>query len=287
MQRLNEFDTSHTFEATVKESERITPDGQTDEVRHIVLDVKRNDVELKIGQNIGLVLSGQHEFGNEVHFRLYTIAGVNEGAAQDGNTVSICVRRCTYIDPISGERIEGVASNYLCDRQPGDTLVFSGPYGNVFRLPDDKKANILMVGLGTGIAPFRAFVKHIYGELGGWEGKVRLFYGAKTGLELLYMNDKKNDIANYYDESTFKAFEAVSPRPALDAPIDMEKALEQNAEEVWAMIQDPSTHVYVAGQEKVRDMLDKALAKMAGSEDKWQRRKRELEAGERWAELLY
>ena len=79
----------------------------------------------------------------------------------------------------------------------------------------------------------------------------------------------------------------MSPRPALDAPIDMEKALEQNAEEVWAMIQDPSTHVYVAGQEKVRDMLDKALAKMAGSDDKWQRRKRELEAGERWAELLY
>ena len=196
MQRLNDFDTSHTFEATVKESERITPDGQTDEVRHIVLDVKRKDVEMKIGQNIGLVLSGQHEFGNEVHFRLYTIAGVNEGAAQDGNTVSICVRRCTYIDPISGERIEGVASNYLCDRQPGDTVVFSGPYGSVFRLPDDKKANILMVGLGTGIAPFRAFVKHIYGELGGWEGKVRLFYGAKTGLELLYMNDKQHELAN-------------------------------------------------------------------------------------------
>ena len=53
---------------------------------------------------------------------------------------------------------------------------------------------MLMVGVGTGIAPFRAFVKHIYEERGGWKGQVRLFYGAKTGMELLYMNDVRKDL---------------------------------------------------------------------------------------------
>ena len=44
--------------------------------------------------------------------------------------------------------------------------------------------------MGTGIAPFRAFVKHLYRDIGDWRGQVRLFYGARSGLELLYMNDE-------------------------------------------------------------------------------------------------
>jgi len=163
----------------------------------------------------------------------------------------------------------------------------AGPYKGAFSIPDDDTTNLLMVGLGTGIAPFRAFVRHIYDERGGWKGKVRLFFGAKTGLEMIYMNDKRDDFANYYDEGTFKAFEAVSPHPALDAPIALDKAIEQNAHEVWDMVRDPDTYVYVAGHEKVSELLDEAMAKIAGSQEKWQRRKAELKAGKRWMELMY
>ena len=101
------------------------------------------------------------------------------------------------------------------------------------------------------------------------------------------MNDVKNDLSNYYDQDTFKAFEAVSPRPHLDEPIALDHALETHAEEVWKMVQDPDTYVFVAGHEKVREMMDKAMSKICGSEDKWRRRKAELAAGERWAELIY
>jgi len=130
-------------------------------------------------------------------------------------------------------------------------------------------------------------VKHIYDEVGEWNGKVRLFYGAKRGMELLYMNDQKNDLANYYDQDTFKAFEAVSPRPHLNEPIDLERTLSENASEVWEMLQDPNTYVYVAGLKQVSDMLDKALSKMAGSEEKWLRLQKHLIACDRWAELIY
>lgn len=287
MSRLQEYDVSTTFEGKVLESTRITPDDVSDEVRHIVLGVDKGEFHFKLGQSVGLLIPGPHEFGNENHFRLYSVASTEQGEKPGTSTISLCVKRCFYIDDVNGERYPGVASNYLCDLQPGDTVTLTGPYGIAFSLPEDPSANILMIGLGTGIAPFRAFVKHIYDEVGEWNGKVRLFYGAKRGMELLYMNDQKNDLANYYDQDTFKAFEAVSPRPHLNEPIDLERTLSENASEVWEMLQDPNTYVYVAGLEQVSDMLDKALSKMAGSEEKWLRLQKHLIACDRWAELIY
>lgn len=287
MARLQEYDVSTTFEGKVLESTRITPEDSPDEVRHIVLEVDKGEFHFKLGQSVGLLIPGPHEFGNENHFRLYSVASTEKGEKPGTSTMSLCVRRCFYIDEVNGERYPGVASNYLCDLQPGDKVTLTGPYGIAFTLPEDPTANILMIGMGTGIAPFRAFVKHIYDEVGEWKGKVRLFYGAKRGMELLYMNDQKNDLGNYYDKETFKAFEAVSPRPHLNEPIDLERTLSENASEVWEMLQDPNTYVYVAGLEQVSDMLDKALAKMAGADEKWLRLKKHLIACDRWAELIY
>ena len=53
------------------------------------------------------------------------------------------------------------------------------------------------------------------------------------------------------------------------------------------MLGAPKTYVYVAGLEEVRDVLDGVFATLAGSADKWARRKAELIAGGRWVELLY
>jgi ferredoxin--NADP+ reductase len=287
MARLQEFDISTAFEGKVLESTRITPEDYPEEVRHIVLEVEKGEFNFQLGQSVGLLVPGPHEYGNENHFRLYSIASSDKGEKPGTSTISLCVRRCFYIDEVNGERYPGVASNYLCDLQPGAQVKLTGPYGIAFNLPDDPSANILMIGMGTGIAPFRAFVKHIYDEVGEWKGKVRLFYGAKRGMELLYMNDQKNDLANYYDKDTFKAFEAVSPRPHLNEPVDFARTLSENASEVWEMLQDPNTYVYVAGLEQVSDMLDKALSKMANSEEKWLRLKKHLIACDRWAELIY
>ena len=53
------------------------------------------------------------------------------------------------------------------------------------------------------------------------------------------------------------------------------------------MINKSDTHVYVAGHEAIREMLDLAFSRMAGSNEKWERKKAELEAGRRWVELIY
>jgi ferredoxin--NADP+ reductase len=101
------------------------------------------------------------------------------------------------------------------------------------------------------------------------------------------MNDERDDFAQYYDTETFQAFKALSPRPAWSAPIDWEGALARRGQELWKLLEQPNTYVYVAGLEKMRDELDEAFTEIAGSEDKWARRKAELVAGGRWVELLY
>ena len=284
--KLTEYDISHPYTATVVKSERIT-DESTDEVRHIVLSISDATFHFVEGQSIGVLVPGPHSFGNEFHLRLYSIASSRHGENQNISEISICVRRCFYIDEVSGERFPGVASNYLCDRKPGDKVQLTGPYGRQFLPPKDNTSNMLMIGVGTGIAPFRAFIKHIYDERREWKGKVRLFYGARTGMDLLYMNDRNGDLSNYYDKETFKAFEALSPRPHFQEPEQVEQSLKENASEVWDLLQDPKTFVYVSGLSRLEQRLDKTLGELAGGADKWQAVKESMTASGRWSTLFY
>jgi len=286
MTRLGEYDISNPFEAKVLESARITPEEAEDEIRNIVLDVSGSGFNFIEGQSVGVLPPGPFPAGQKQHLRLYSVASARDKDGKTG-TIDLCVKRCFYLDDYSGEKMPGIASNYLCNLKPGDTVTLTGPYGKAFVVPADETANLLLIALGTGIAPFRAFVKHIYETVGGWKGKVRLFYGAKSPLELAYMNDVKDDFAQYYDEETFKAFEALSPRPHMDDPIAFEEALEKHREEVWDMLKDPKTYVFIAGLEDLMAKLDTAGENMAGSPEQWDQKKNELKGGNRWFELLY
>ena len=285
--RLADLPTEPRHRAVVVASERLTPEDSPEEVRELLLALDDPVFRYRPGQSIGVLVPGPHVFGQPAHLRLYSVADTARAGDDQRPRVRICVRRCSHLDPVSGERFPGVASGYLCDRRAGDEVVLTGPYGAPFELPADRDADLLMIGLGTGIAPFRALVRHIYEDLGGWGGRVRLFHGARTGLESVYMNERRDDFARYRDERTFRAFAALRPRPHREEPPDLEAALAAHREEVWEMLGDPRTHVYVAGLESVLVQLDRSLAAMAGSMQEWQRRKAELVAGRRWTELVY
>ena len=284
---LEDYDTEQQFEAVVVASERITAESSGIEVRELTLDVQKPDFEFVLGQSIGVLAPGSKEFGQKHHFRLYSVADLPERGGSGLPRIKIVVRRASYVDKYSGEEYPGVASNYLCDLAPGDRITMSGPYGLAFKLPEEMDANLILIGTGTGIAPFRAFIKHLYKNVPDWKGTVTLFYGAQSGLELLYMNDERDDFAQYYDRETFQAFKALSPRPSWAAPIDWDGALAERGAELWRLLEQPNTYVYVAGLEKMRGELDKAFKEIAGSAQKWARRKAELSAGGRWVELLY
>lgn len=287
IQKLEEYDTTTRCKARLVSSERITPAASDEEVRELVLEVGRADLPYFLGQSIGVIAPGAEEFGKREHFRLYSIADLPERGPSGLPRIKLAVRRCSYIDDYSGERYPGVASNFLCDLQPGGEVTLAGPFGLAFPVPEEHDANLILIGSGTGIAPFRALVKHIYRDIPDWKGLIWLLYGAKSGLELLYMNEEKDDFSQYYDEETFRAFKALSPRPNWSDPIAWDQAIEERGEELWDLLGKPRTYVYVAGLEKSIAGLDSVLAKLAGSKEKWLRRKAELAAGRRWIELIY
>jgi ferredoxin--NADP+ reductase len=285
---LREFDTTKQFSAALVTSERITEPDSDAEVRHLVFEMPpRQKIEFEEGQSLAVFVPGPHEFGNTHHMRLYSIASPRCGEHGRAARFSLCVRRCFYIDDVSGERYPGKASNYLCDLMPGDVAQMAGPYYSAFSMPDDDSANMLMVGVGTGIAPFRAFIRHIYEERRGWKGQVRLFFGANTGMELLYRNEYNQDLGLYYDYATFKAFETVSPRPHFNVPPDMDRLIEENSNDVWSLIRDPRTYVYIAGLVDVEHKFYKAMSTAAGSEMAWRQLRERLVSEGRYSELLY
>ncbi|MDP3851865.1 MAG: flavodoxin domain-containing protein [Luteolibacter sp.] len=88
--------------------------------------------------------------------RLYSIAS---SPLAHPDEVHLTVAALRYLS--HGRARKGVCSTYLADLvKPGDTVpVFVQPNKN-FRLPEDASLPVIMIGPGTGIAPFRAFIEH-------------------------------------------------------------------------------------------------------------------------------
>ncbi len=285
--RLEDYPKEPNYAATVLSTEAITEESSDVEVRELVLAVDKPEFDFELGQSIGVLVEGPREFGGSIHHRLYTVADLPQKGREGQPEITIVVRRCNYIDDYSGEEYIGINSNFLCDRRAGDKITITGPFGIPFKVPEDRDANLLLIGMGTGIAPFRALIKHIYKNVGDWNGKIRLLYGARSGLELLYMNSKRDDFTNYYDEDTFEAFKALSPRPNWADPIAWDMAIEDRADEIVNLLSDEHTYVYVAGQKKIRDEMDRLFSGVCGSAEGWARTKAELVEQGRWVELLY
>ena len=109
--------------------------------------------------------------------RLYSIASSQLAHPDE---VHLTVDVLEY--PAFGSTHLGAASNYLAELEDanGKAPVYV-ERNERFRLPADTGAPVIMVGPGTGVAPFRAFVQHR--EAQGATGKNWLFFGARTQRE--------------------------------------------------------------------------------------------------------
>ena len=283
---IEDYDTTIQYAATVVSSERMTPES-TDEVRELVLDVAGDDLQFAVGQSVGVLAPGDEQFGLAAHLRLYSVSDLATAGDNGAKRIKLAVKRCFYVDDYSGEKYPGRASNFLCDSNVGDTITLTGPYGLPFEVPAEKDALLILVATSTGIAPFRAFVRHLFEADSGFKGRVVLFYGGRRSVDLVYLNDARDDFVRYSDAEAFSAFEALSTRPHWTDDIDWGSALAGSGEHLWQALESARTYVYVAGLAKDQDGLRSAFAKLAGDSSAFERRRIEMTAGRRWVELLY
>jgi ferredoxin--NADP+ reductase len=170
----------------------ITPDAPGD-IQHILLQLPEGFHYVE-GQSLSVIPDGIDAKTGKPHKpRLYSIASTRYGDLVDGRTVSLCVRRAEYVDPVTGQvdpSKAGVCSNFLCNSQPGQIIQVAGPVGKTMLLPEDSSKDIIMVATGTGIAPFRAFLHRLFMENTVarhlYTGTAWLILGVPTTGGLLY-----------------------------------------------------------------------------------------------------
>jgi sulfite reductase (NADPH) flavoprotein alpha-component len=168
--------------------------------------------------------------------RLYSIAS-SLAATPDEAHLTVSVVRYQR----QGRSISGVASGYMADRVfEGHTLPVYVHANPNFRLPADPNAKLLMIGAGTGIAPYRAFLQeraatHARGE--SW-----LFFGERNfRTDFLYQAEWQA----WLRDRTLSRLTLAFSRDQTDK-IYVQQRLRENAREIYDWLQQ-GAHVYVCG----------------------------------------
>ncbi|EOZ0649456.1 NADPH-dependent assimilatory sulfite reductase flavoprotein subunit [Cronobacter muytjensii] len=184
--------------------------------------------------------------------RLYSIAS---SQAEVENEVHITVGVVRY--EIEGRARAGGASGYLADRleEEGEVRVFIEHNDN-FRLPATPETPVIMIGPGTGIAPFRAFMQQR--EADGATGKNWLFFGNPHFTEdFLYQVEWQR----YVKEGLLNRIDLAWSRDQEHKIYVQDKIREQGAE-LWRWIQE-GAHIYVCGDaNRMAKDVEQALLEM-------------------------
>ena len=260
---VNTYKPKTPFMGTVTENYSLLKDGAIGRVQHITFDLAGGDPQLKYieGQSIGIIPEGEDANGKPHKLRLYSIASTRHGDNLEGNTVSLCVRQLEYKND-AGEQIYGVCSTYLCDIEPGTKVKITGPVGKEMLLPDDEDANIIMLATGTGIAPMRTYLRRMFEpreqEANGWKfrGKAWLFMGAPKTANLLYDEDFLHYEKEYPDNFRYTKAISREQQNAKGGRMYIQDRVLEHAEEIFAMIEDPKTHVYMCGLRGMEPGID-------------------------------
>ncbi len=157
----------------------------------------------------------------------------------------------------SGRNKKGTCSTFLSDLSVDDekvpVFIESNPG---FRLPKKDEIPIIMIGAGTGIAPYRAFVQQR--ELAENRGKSWLFFGNRNfESEFLYQTEWQS----YLKSGALTKMDVAFSRDG-DKKLYVQDRLQENAAEVYQWLED-GAHVYICGDmKKMAGDVEHTLAKI-------------------------
>lgn len=168
--------------------------------------------------------------------RMYSIASSQEEAEDE---VHILVSSVRY--EAHGRQKEGICSTFLADQlqEEDQVKVFIDPNSR-FKLPDDSGKPVIMVGPGTGVAPFRSFLQHRDAQEA--TGKSWLFFGDRNfTTDFLY----QSEWLQYHEEGILTRLDVAFSRDQEEKIYVQHKMLEKGKELfVWL---EEGAHFYVCG----------------------------------------
>lgn len=183
-----------------------------------------------------------------------------------------------------GTRRGGVCSTFLADRA-SHASVFLQPSPH-FRPPDDGTTPMIMVGPGTGVAPFRGFLQQRRAL--GHTGRNWLFFGDQHRAENFYYRE---DLEDMVDDGLLNRLDLAFSR---DQPqrVYVQHKLADYGHDVWRWLED-GAHFYVCGDatrmaKDVDDALTAVIREHGGmSSERARDYKRELVAAKRYVRDVY
>ena len=170
--------------------------------------------------------------------RLYSIASSQSAVDEEVHLTSATVRYHSH-----GRDRMGVATTYMVDRvQVGETMPVYLHSNPNFRLPSDSNTPIIMVGPGTGIAPFRAFMQER--EATGAGGKNWLFFGDQHfTTDFLY----QIEWLQYLKDGVLSRLDVAFSRDQAHK-IYVQNRMAEKSKELYAWLEDGASF-YVCGDE--------------------------------------
>lgn len=140
---------------------------------------------------------------------------------------------------------KGIASNYLANLKPGDEIVmFTRTPESGFQLPEDAQVPVIMVGPGTGVAPFRGFLqaRHVLKEQGQEVGEAHLYFGCRNPEhDYLY----KNELEAAQQEGLVKLHTAFS-RVDGEEKCYVQHLMRDDAHQLIPLFEE-GAHLYICG----------------------------------------
>jgi sulfite reductase (NADPH) flavoprotein alpha-component len=190
--------------------------------------------------------------------RLYSIASSLKYAPEEAHLLVGVLRYQSH-----GRDRRGVASTCLAEnRAVGDTLPVYIKPNRHFRLPSDPDTPIIMIGPGTGVAPFRAFIQER--EALGIQGRSWLFFGDRNYTQdFLYQLEWQDHLKSGALGRIDVAFSRDQPEKSY-----VQHQMWDRRAELHSWLKDGG-HVYVCGDEKrmakdVHSMLQRIVAECGG-----------------------
>jgi len=178
------------------------------------------------------------EILRKIPSRLYSIAS---SQLANNDEVHLTISKVSY--ETNGRQRFGVCSGSVAELQIGDTLPIYVHKNPNFRLPEQKETPIIMIGAGTGIAPYRAFLEER--EELGVEGKAWLIFGDRHFVtDFLYQTDWQRWLAS----GTLSQMHIAFSRDT-DKKIYVQHKLEENAASFYEWLEQGAT-IYVCGDKK-------------------------------------